>query len=338
MKQRASGKRNTKRFKREKQTETITLNPGLVIATHGASVEVEDEKKQSHSCISRKKVGLAVCGDQIRWHSEPNQTGLIYEILPRKNLLSRPDARNKLKPVAANIDYLIITLAPTPSLIQNDETEIISQDDYLTLFDFHAIDRYIVAAEASKIQAMVVINKIDLLSNELINDIEIHLERYKQLGYPYVFTSPQKNLGLTELYDYLHNNTCVFVGQSGVGKSSLIKYYVDEQQEVQVGSISKVTGQGRHTTTATRLYHLKSGGHIIDSPGVREFGLWNIEAKEIMHTFREFQPYLGQCKFNDCLHAGEPGCTVKAAVNSKGISKERYEAYLQILDSLNNPR
>ena len=337
MSQRFTGKQSNKRFKREKHTETVKLNTGLVIATHGATVEVEDEKKHIHPCISRKKVGVAVCGDQVQWHSEPNQTGLIHEIHPRKNLLARPDARNKLKPVAANIDYLIITLAPTPSAIQEDETSMAPQSDKITLFDFHAIDRYIVAAEASNIQAMIVINKVDLLSKEQLDDVESRLAHYHPLGYPYVFTSPKQNKGLSTLYEYIHHRTCVFVGQSGVGKSSLIQHYVNEA-DIQVGSISKVTGQGRHTTTATRLYHLGKGGQIIDSPGVREFGLWNIEAKEIMHAFKEFRPHIGKCKFNNCLHSGEPGCAVKAAVNSGEIHQERYSAYQKVLVSLNDPR
>lgn len=326
----------SKRYKREQQSTTVTLKPGLVIATHGATVEVEDDKKHLHPCISRKKVGVAVCGDHVKWHAEPKQTGLIHEILPRTNLLVRPDARNKLKPIASNIDYLCITLAPTPTAIDDNETTL-NQTENISLFDYHAIDRYIVAAEASRIQALIIINKVDLLNETMLADIQSKLDHYDKLNYHYVLTSPKTNLGIKTLYRFIQNRTCVFVGQSGVGKSSLIRCFVDDD-DISIGSISKVTGQGRHTTTATRMYHLQNGGHIIDSPGVREFGLWNIEADEIMHTFREFTPYIGSCKFNNCMHTSEPGCAVKAALHEKKIRAERYDAYLKILASLNDPR
>ena len=330
-------KRASKRYKRETHQENISLKPGLVIASHGANVEVEDEKKHVHTCISRKKVGVAVCGDQVQWHSEANQTGLIHQIEPRKNLLARPDARNKLKPVAANIDYLAITLAPTPSAIKANETELDSTIDLDKLFDFHAIDRYIVAAEVSNIQALIIINKIDLLPDHCVDELHQRLSRYTPLDYPYILASTKKGTGLKELNDLLKDNNNVFVGQSGVGKSSIIKTFVTEE-DIQVGTLSKVTGQGRHTTTATRLYHLKSGGSIIDSPGVREFGLWNIEPEKIMLAFREFAPYLGYCKFNNCLHTSEPNCAIRDAVANKEIDSQRYEAYKKILASLDEPR
>ncbi len=326
-----------KSFKRESQNETPALKPGLVIASHGANVEVEDNKGQRHHCINRKKTGPAICGDHVMWHSEPHHTGLIHSIINRKNVLARPDAHNKLKAVAANIDHLVISLAPVATAIQEEKNSLIEQAHNLDLIDFHAIDRYIVAAEISATRALIVINKIDLLSEKMLDEIRARLNIYAELGYPYVLTSTQRGQGLDNLSQYLAHKTSVFVGQSGVGKSSLIKIFIGEEN-IQIGSLSKVTGQGRHTTTTTRLYHLNGGGNIIDSPGVREFGLWNIEAQKIMHAFKEFKPLLGMCKFNDCLHNREPNCAIKKAVQNGEIKQARYEAYNKILLSLDDPR
>lgn len=310
---------------------------GLVIAAYGANLEVEDVAKQRHLCMCRRKIGHAVCGDQVLWHTQPQQTGLIEEILPRKNLLARPDAHNKLKPIAANIDYIAITLAPIPSAICDDETAIDPNEPLDRLFDFFAIDRYIVASEASGIGSFIVINKIDLLSDEQLSALTVRLAYYEALGYTPIFTCTHRGIGVQQLSEKLQNKTSVFAGQSGVGKSSLIQLFVDNE-ELQVGSLSKVTGQGRHTTTATRLYHLRNGGYIIDSPGVREFGLWNIEAEKIMHCFREFADYLGTCKFSNCLHRNEPNCAIKKAVEEGLIQEQRYQAYLKVLANLSNPR
>jgi len=326
-----------KSFKRESHAESINLKPGLIIAAHGGNVDVEDDKAHVHNCISRKRTGLAICGDRVIWHSEPNQTGLIHEILERKSLLARPDAHNKLKPVAANIDYLIISLAPTPTAIQNEETKLIEQAEDLDLIDFHAIDRYIVAAEVSHTSAIIVINKVDLLPESTISEITARLSIYANLGYPFVLTSTKQGLGIKALSELLKDSISVFVGQSGVGKSSLIKLFIGEEK-IQVGSLSKVTGQGRHTTTSTRLYHLATGGSIIDSPGVREFGLWNIEPEKIMHAFTEFKPLIGMCKFNNCLHNSEPNCAIKKALQNGEITQERYDAYKKVLLSLGDPR
>ncbi len=326
-----------KSFKRESQSEAPKLRPGLVIASHGANVEVEDNKGHRHHCINRKKTGFAICGDRVMWHSEPHHTGLIHEIVERKNVLSRPDAHNKLKAVAANIDHLVITLAPTATAIQEEKNSLTEQADHMDLIDFHAIDRYIVAAEISATRALIVINKIDLLPEATLDEIRARLSLYTKLGYPCVLTSTQQGQGIEDLATYLAHKTSVFVGQSGVGKSSLIKIFIGEEN-IQVGSLSKVTGQGRHTTTTTRLYHLNGGGNIIDSPGVREFGLWNIEAKKIMHAFKEFKPLLGMCKFNDCLHTREPNCAIKKALQNGEIKRVRYEAYTKILLSLSDPR
>jgi ribosome biogenesis GTPase / thiamine phosphate phosphatase len=159
------------------------------------------------------------------------------------------------------------------------------------------------------------------------------LALYRDLGYDFLMVSAKTTAGMQQLLDYLHSGTSIFVGQSGVGKSSLMNSLMPglaaHTQEVSVNS-----GLGQHTTTVSRLYHLPDGGDLIDSPGIREFALWHLSAEEVTQGFTEFTPWLGRCKFRDCKHIADPGCAIQHAVAAGDISQARYDSYLKILASM----
>lgn len=280
--------------------------PGLVISYFGNSVAVEAEDGQVFQCHLRRNQALPVVGDQVWWQLDNAQTGTITRIAPRFSLLSRGEAQGKLKAIAANLNWLVIVMAPLP------------------IFSEYLLDRYLVAAELLEIAPVILLNKIDLLSDEDKAKALARLAPYQAIGYPVLLSSVITQEGLTALRDLLQDKTAVLVGPSGVGKSSIIACFSSDP--IRVGDVS-MKGTGRHTTTATRLYHLPNGGHLIDSPGVREFTLWPVTAAEILRGFKEFEAYIGDCKFRDCQHLVEPNCAVREAVLHGKISPERYKNY-----------
>ncbi|MBX3708245.1 MAG: ribosome small subunit-dependent GTPase A [Gammaproteobacteria bacterium] len=284
---------------------------GLIISYFGNSVAVEAEGGQVFQCHLRRNQELPVVGDKVRWQLEYDNTGVIIDIEPRSTLLARGDARGKMKPIVANVDVIIITMAPPP------------------IFSEYLIDRYLVAAELLKIHPILVLNKVDLLSDAIKEEMKECLAPYQTIPYSVVLSSIYVEDGLDELNTQLQGKTGVLVGPSGVGKSSIIAI-LSKEEEIRVGMVS-AKGIGKHTTTATRLYHLPHGGKLIDSPGVREFNLWPINKKDVLHGFKEFQHYLHGCKFRDCLHVAEPGCAVQAAVISGKISAQRYANYQDLI-------
>jgi ribosome biogenesis GTPase len=177
---------------------------------------------------------------------------------------------------------------------------------------------------------LIVINKSDLLTPETRGNIEAQLADYTALGYDVLFTSALHNTGIEAFAKHLTGRTSILVGQSGVGKSSLIQRLLPDR-DITVGRLSTASGLGRHTTTATTLYRLPCGGRLIDSPGVRDFRLGKVSAASLGGGFREFTPYLGQCRFNDCRHHSEPGCAVRAALAAGSISMRRMESYLRLM-------
>jgi ribosome biogenesis GTPase len=289
---------------------------GRVIANFGAAVAVETADEKIIGCHGRRKLDLIVCGDRVEWQPQAGNldAGVIEERLPRTSTLSRPDKKGSPKPLAANFDQLLIVTAPLPE-----------PDPYLT-------DAYLVYAEHIGTSPVIVFNKEDLAE---IN-IDVHFEqlqqRYRQLGYPVVHSSCKIPDGLAGLKKQLVGHTSILVGQSGVGKSSIVKNLLPDR-DIQTGVVSTATGLGMHTTTTTMLYHLEEGGDLIDSPGVREFPLTHLEPEAIRNGFIEFreQP---PCRFNDCTHLREPGCAVLAAVEAGRIDKERWQNYKKMLGSV----
>jgi ribosome biogenesis GTPase len=232
-------------------------------------------------------------------------------IEPRHSFLARGDGHGKTKPIAANIDTLLIVMSPPP------------------IFSEYLIDRYLVAAELLKIQPVLVLNKADLLDEQSRIEAMRRLQAYQNIPYPVVLSSVFIPDGLQALAQQIKAKTAVLVGPSGVGKSSIISA-LGGNAAIPVGEVSS-KGTGKHTTTATRLYHLPEGGQLIDSPGVREFTLWAIAQKDVLKGFKEFQPFLGGCKFRDCQHVVEPDCSVQAALASGKISPERHESYQKLM-------
>lgn len=294
--------------------QVTTAKQGLVISYFGNSVAVEDPDGQVFQCHLRRNQALPVVGDRVEWQLEKSNTGVILGIAPRTSLLSRGDAKGKTKPIAANVDFIVIVMAPPP------------------IFSEYLVDRYLIAASLLDIQPIIVMNKVDLLSASAREDAQVKLKPYADIPYPTALTSVLSHEGLAELNDLLKDKTAVLVGPSGVGKSSIISSLTTDI-DIKVGEVS-AKGSGKHTTTATRLYHLPQGGKLIDSPGVREFALWPVDKKDILRGFKEFTPFLDACKFRDCQHVAEPGCAVQEAVASGKISPNRYANYQQLIKEL----
>ncbi len=283
---------------------------GLVISHFGTQLDVEAGDGAIHRCHFRANLGALVTGDEVIFRAgEP--IGVVVAVLPRRSLLERPDAYGKLRPVAANIDQIGLVIAPEPMPHGN------------------LIDRYLVAAEHAGIEPFLVVNKTDLATA----GIDELVDRYARVGYQVLRASVRGADGLAALQARLDQRNSALVGQSGVGKSSLIKALLPGE-DIRVGQLSHAESKGRHTTTTARLFRLPSGGNLIDSPGIREFGMQHLDEEAITHGFREFLPHLGHCRFRDCRHRNEPGCALLAAELRGELSPERLASYRQMLDEM----
>ncbi|MGB2516361.1 MAG: small ribosomal subunit biogenesis GTPase RsgA, partial [Pseudomonadales bacterium] len=227
---------------------------GLIVAHYGAQIDVEAEQSAIFRCKLRSNLGHLVTGDKVSWRQAADHTGVIVARDPRHSELSRPNKYGELKPVAANIDQIVVTIAPKPHTYAN------------------LVDRYLVAAEASAIEPIILLNKTDLLDAESEAHLVPMLARYEQLGYRVIRASTKTQDSLEALLAALNQRVSVFVGQSGVGKSSLVNVLLPGT-DLKVSALSEYHQQGIHTTTTARLFHFPNGGDLIDSPGIREFGL-----------------------------------------------------------------
>lgn len=298
---------------------------GLVVAHFGTLVEVErltaDADQSAHrtlQCHFRANLGAIVAGDRVVLRCGQSH-GVVEAVLPRTSLLSRPDPRGQLKPVAANMDFivLVITPEPTPSSV--------------------LIDRYLVAAELQNIPIRILLNKTDLINDMNEAMLDELLAMYRAIGYPVLESSVKTEHGLDELKQQLDQHISVFVGQSGVGKSSLVNALLPGVN-TKVGELSENSRLGRHTTTNARLFHFPSGGSLIDSPGIREFGLWHLAPEQVIDGYREFSHWRFDCKFRDCHHQSEPGCALQAAAERGDVHPQRLKNYFAILQSLHELR
>ena len=311
------------RAKNEVQWDEALLEnarEGLVITRFGQHADVEDPQTGIiHRCNLRRSIQSLVSGDRVVWRPgvETLQgiAGVVEAVHERKTMLTRPDYYDGVKAVAANVDRIVIVSSILPELSLN------------------IIDRYIIAAETIGIKPLIVVNKVDLLTPEQRVDVERKLTQYQNIGYSVRLVSTDTGEGLDDLKVDLQDHVSIFAGQSGVGKSSMVNSLMPDV-EADIGDVSTNSGLGQHTTTAARLYHFADGGDLIDSPGVREFGLWHLEPEQITEAFVEFRQHLGGCKFRDCKHGNDPGCIIREAVERGDISRARYNSYHKIIESM----
>lgn len=262
---------------------------------------------------------LVTIGDEVFVEVEESK-GLIMAIGPRRTLLSRADnlSRRKEQLIAANIDQVLIT------------TSLISP-----ALKPHLVDRYIIATEKGKMQPIVLVNKVDLLNQAAAHEKEFYqefLKSYADVGIPVLSLSAVTGEGIEDLKAIMKDKSSVFSGQSGVGKSSLINAVTDSQLEV--GDIVERTKKGSHTTTTAKLLPLSFGGWCIDTPGIKSFGVWELEPEELESYFSEIFEWGHGCRFPDCSHQHEAGCVVIQAVESGKISNLRYQSYRALMESI----
>ncbi|HKY55570.1 MAG TPA: ribosome small subunit-dependent GTPase A [Anaerolineales bacterium] len=256
-------------------------------------------------------------GDRVRYVDAGDGSGMIIEVLPRRNKLSRPTSQRVFEQViVSNADMVLPVFAaasPTPK--------------------WGLLDRYLVTAEAADLPSLIVINKLDLAWKTPSLDEE--LEIYCRIGYPVLLVSAVTGEGIDELKHFLQGKLSVLVGKSGVGKTSLLNA-IQPGLGLRVKEVSQgEQGKGRHTTTHLEMFKLDFGGALVDTPGMREFGLWNIAAEELAYLFPEMADYVGQCKFGlSCRHDREPSCAIRKAVMTNEISPHRYKSYLQLREEL----
>ncbi len=287
------------------------LTKGLVVAHLGQGIAVETSNAII-LCQTRRKLETVAVGDQVMiTHSSPEQ-GRIEQLLPRRSLLQRPSRNKKTRPVAANIDKVFVVFAAEP------------------FCDFLLIDQYLAICENKNIDAVLVLNKVDLINTE---EIEVELQQYVKLGYELHKVSAKKDTGIAGLKAALNHHISIFTGQSGVGKSSLTNALIPDKQ-LKTNTVSETTKHGRHTTTAATLYHLPEGGSLIDSPGVAIFGLADLTEQELAWGYREFQPLIEQCQFNDCRHLKDKGCAVRLAAENNEISHQRFQRFLKLREKM----
>ncbi len=279
---------------------------GLVITRYGQHLLVEDKSGNFIQCTARRNIDLSVAGDKVIFQATNNDEGVVTALLERDNILKRS---NKL--IATNINKLCLVVAIEPH------------------YQFGLIDRYLIIAENNNLPIQIIVNKIELSDN--INQVKSDFFMYETIGYQVSYLSVKAQKGINTLRAKLNDKKHIFLGQSGVGKSSLINELIPELN-LHINEISTKSKLGKHTTTNTTLYHIPSGGDLIDSPGVREFHLDNLSNKEILNGFKEFKPFINQCKFRNCAHINEPVCGIKNALKTGDIHLKRYQSYLNLIN------
>lgn len=299
-------------------TATVALDQGLVVATHGRQAMVETPEGQRVLCHTRGKKSELVVGDRVRWLPVPDG-GVIEHLEPRRNLLFRQDEW-RTKSFAANLDQLLVLVAPEP------------------VFSESQLTRALIAAAEAGIPARIGLNKVDLPSAEVARE---RLAPYRAMGVEVVELALKREPAQARgrLMPLLAGRTTLVLGPSGMGKSTLINLLVPEA-EAQVGEISQALNTGRHTTTSTRWYWLDEArsGALIDSPGFQEFGLRQVAPEQLAALMPDFAAQLGRCKFHNCSHRHEPGCGVRDAVERGEISASRQRIYEELYDELSQKR
>ncbi len=280
---------------------------GRVVAAHGRQYMVELADGLILPCFPRGKKSDVACGDRVDIQRTSDDQGVIEAIQPRTSLLYRSN-EIKQKLIAANVDQLVIVVATEPA------------------FSDELITRALIAAESEEIKVLIVLNKCDL--TDKVAAAREQLAVFAGLGYRILELSALKHA--EDLRPALFGMTSVLVGQSGMGKSTLVNALLPEAKAA-TREISQALDSGKHTTTHATLYHLDANSELIDSPGLQEFGLGHLDRNEIEYAFREFRPYLGQCRFRDCNHNREPDCALTAAIEAGKIDPRRFAVYHRIM-------
>ena len=283
-----------------------TTLPGTIIAAFGKRYDVELPDGQLISCVTRGKKGDLACGDQVEIKLTADHEGVVEELHRRTSLLYRSNEYRK-KYLASNVTQVVIVLAAIPSFYED------------------LLNRCLIAAEAAGIKVLILLNKSDLPETPAALE---KLKLYQSLGYAVQPLSALQNV--EQLRPWLQGHTSVLVGQSGMGKSTLVNALLPEVN-ARTQEVSAVLDSGKHTTTSARLYHLDAESRLIDSPGLQEFGLNHLSTDEMEMAFIEFRPFLGKCRFNNCRHTHEPDCAILNAVKSGAISDIRLQSYQKLL-------
>jgi ribosome biogenesis GTPase len=287
---------------------------GRVLRVHGLVSIVETPDGRQFRCAVRRLLrtlatderNIVTTGDRVWFRPAPNDEGLIERVEPRHGLLTRA-SRGREHVLVANVDQVVIVVA----LVEPDLKP-------------HLIDRYLASAEQGGIQPLVCLNKADLVDPAPFQPL---IGLYSQLGIPTLLTSAATGLGIDRLRHWLRDRETVFSGQSGVGKSSLLNA-IQPGLGLAVREVSESTQKGRHTTTTAQLLKLDFGGWVVDTPGIRQFQLWDILPEEVEGFFPEFRPFVPLCAYPDCTHTHEDRCAIKRAVVRRQISEHRYKSYL----------
>ncbi|OGV26495.1 MAG: ribosome small subunit-dependent GTPase A [Legionellales bacterium RIFCSPHIGHO2_12_FULL_37_14] len=289
---------------------SVNAQTGLVLCSFGKQAEVEASAGKVITCMIRPNLPTLVAGDKVVWQSVGEESkGVIESIAPRNTVLTRQLKKTGLnKPLAANLSQLVVVIAEEPKV------------------DWTLLDTYLVTAEFLHLNIIIVLNKLDLGPIDIKACLETN---YKPLGYQIFYTTNQDNSSFMPLTKQLADNISVVVGQSGVGKSSLISKLIREMP-IKTLALSK-NKQGQHTTTKARFYHLEKGGGIIDSPGVRGFYPANLTPEIILRGYRELHPFIGKCKFRNCQHNNTQGCAIENALETGHIALFRYLNLIRLL-------
>lgn len=291
---------------------------GLVIAAFGTTLVVEANDNTLWQCSLRRAAGRALCGDRVLWQAGVDGQGVVLSVLTRRNQLAHRDG-TRPKLIAANVDRLIVVLSAQLA------------------FNALNLDRVLTGAALQDIDALIVINKIDLLNDAQQDEWDAHLAPYRALGYPVVRTSARQCAGVDALAAALAAHSGVLIGASGVGKSSLVRCLLPSR-DIRVGAVSALSGRGRHTTSVATLYHLPTGGDLTDAPGLSDFGPSPVTPERLAQAFTEFRPYLGTCKFRDCSHRNEPGCALLDAVQRGAIAAQRLASLHALIAAQNEAK
>jgi ribosome biogenesis GTPase len=282
------------------------MSNGLITASFGRNFSVEYQGT-TYQAVTKGKKTEYVVGDEVELSIINAQQAQISRLLPRRNLIYRSD-HNRSKIIASNLDQLLIVIAVKPN------------------FNLNFLDNCLISAESCEVSPLIVINKTDLAeSPEFAHNIK---QLYQdKLGYPLIAISAENSCA--SLKPWLVGKRSLLIGQSGVGKSTITNQIYPAAQ-ARTATIAKFETSGCHTTTNASLYHLDASSDLIDCPGLQEFGLYHLEVSELANHFPEMRKYLGECRFNNCLHLAEPGCAINQAMAAADILPKRYECYRRL--------